>query len=648
MCGICGIVEYDGGVDRNALARMTAALRHRGPDDEGFHVSNGVGLGFRRLSIIDVAGGNQPLANEEGTVFLVCNGEIYNWEELREGLERRGHRFATRADTEVLVHLWEEDGPALVQRLNGMFAFALWDAGSRTFFAARDRLGKKPLYYAETGRRLLFGSEPKALLEHPDCPRDLDHDALARYLALEYVPSPFSIFAGIRKLQPAHTLLWRSGAVAVERYWELGFGDPPPGASDEELADELRERLRESVRLRLMSEVPLGAFLSGGIDSSSVVALMSELAPGRVKTFSIAFDEPSFDESAHARRVAERFGTDHHEQTFRAQDLLEALPEVAGWLDEPFADASVLPTHMLSRFTRGSVTVALGGDGADELLAGYQTFPADRVARLYRVPRALHERVVLPLAERLPVSTRDFSLEFKLKRFLRGMSAPEEVRHQAWLGAFDQERQRTLLVRPPAGDPYEEVRRAFGRYPNADRLQRLISLYATTYLPDDILVKVDRASMACSLEVRAPFLDYTLVEFLGRVPSRLKLQGLRTKVLLKQAMADLLPPGVADRRKKGFGIPTAKWLKEDLRELLLDELSPERLRRQGLFDAREVERLVSDHLSGRRGLHKELWTLLMFQLWHRNYIERPREPRPAAMAAQIQTLPTATLPTETK
>jgi asparagine synthase (glutamine-hydrolysing) len=344
--------------------------------------------------------------------------------------------------------------------------------------------------------------------------------------------------------------------------------------------------------------------------------------------------------------VANRFGTDHHEQTFTARALLDLLPEVSGWLDEPFGDPSVLPTHMLSRFTRGSVTVALGGDGADELLAGYQTFRADRLARLYRVPRALNERVVLPLAERLPVSTSDFSLEFKLKRFLRGMSAPGPVRHQAWLGSFGPEEQRGLLLRP-SGDPYAEVRRAFARYPDADRLQRLIYLYATTYLPDDILFKIDRASMACSLEVRAPFLDYTLVEWLNRVPSRLKLRGLETKVLLKRAMSDRLPEGVAARRKKGFGIPVAKWLKGDLRELLLDELSPDRLRRQGLFDTREIQRLVSDHLSGRRGLHKELWTLLMFQLWHRNYVER-RAPRPAAMAAQIQTLPTATLPTETK
>lgn len=647
MCGICGIVEYDGGVDRDALARMTTALRHRGPDDEGFHVENGIGLGFRRLSIIDVEGGNQPLSNEGGTVFLVCNGEIYNWEELRHDLERRGHRFATQVDTEVVVHLWEEHGPGLVQRLNGMFAFALWDAAQQTFLAARDRLGKKPLYYADTGRQLLFGSEPKALLEHPSCPGKLDHEALARYLAFEYVPSPWSIFAGVRKLPPAHTLQWRQGRLDIERYWELGFDETPAGTTDDELAEELRERLRESVRLRLMSDVPLGAFLSGGIDSSSIVALMSELAPGRVKTFSIAFEEPSFDESAHARHVADRFGTDHHEQAFTPREVLDLLPDVTGWLDEPFGDASVLPTHLLSRFTRGSVTVALGGDGADELLAGYQTFPADRLAQLYRVPRALHAGVFLPLAERLPVSNRDFSVEFKLKRFLRGMSFPDDVRHQAWLGSFDSAQQRRLLLDPAPGDPYDHVRRALARYPGADRLQRLIYLYGTTYLPDDILFKVDRASMACSLEVRAPFLDYTLVEFLGRVPSRLKLDGLRTKILLKRAMGDRLPEGVASRRKKGFGIPTAKWLKEDLRELLLDELSGERLRQQGLFDAREVERLVSDHLNGRRGLHKELWTLLMFQLWHRNYLERRAAPA-AAMAPQIQTPPTATFPTETK
>ncbi len=616
MCGICGIASTTGHVDREALGRMTATLRHRGPDDEGSYVDEVCGLGFRRLSIVDLETGNQPLTSEDGRLQLILNGEIYNHEELRGELQDRGHRLATHSDAEVVVHLYEEVGARCVERLNGMFALALWDARERTLFLARDRLGKKPLYYAEVDGGLLFGSEPKALLAHPRCPRELDHEALGRYLALEYVPAPYSIFSGVRKLPPAHTLVWRDGSAKVERYWSLRF-NPDESRSDEEWSLELRERLRESVRLRLMADVPLGAFLSGGIDSSSVVSLMSELAPGRVETFSIGFEDRSFDESTEARRVAEYFGTEHHEETFTPQALLDVLPDVVDWLDEPFADPSILPTHLLSRFTRQSVTVALGGDGSDELLAGYPTFPADRLARFYRVPRALHERIVLPLAERLPPSAEDFSLEFKLKRFLRGMSVPEEVRHPAWLGSFGPEAQRALLL-SPAGDPYRELR---GRPTDGDRLAGLIELYATTYLPDDILTKVDRASMACSLEVRAPFLDYTLVEFLGRVPSRLKLRRLETKVLLKRAMAGRLPEGIAERRKKGFGIPLARWLRGPLRERLLDELSPARLDRQGIFVPAEVERLVGEHLSGRRSHHKELWTLLVFQLWHRRWAE---------------------------
>ncbi len=625
MCGICGIVGYRAPVDRAVLASMAGALRHRGPDDEGFYVSGAespqCGLGFRRLSIIDLGGGNQPIGSEDRRLQLVCNGEIYNYRELRDELRGKGHRFATETDVEVVVHLYEELGPRCLERLNGMFAFAIWDERERSLFAARDRLGKKPLYYADTGRELLFGSELKALLEHPSCPRELDPAALSRYLAFEYVPAPFSILAGVGKLPAAHSLRWSGGRLTVERYWRF----PPPEPEqrrDEDLVEEFRDRLREAVRLRLMADVPLGAFLSGGIDSSSIVALMSELAPGRVETFSIGFEERSFDESDQARRVARHFRTTHHEDRFTPQVLLEVLPEVTSWMDEPFADASLLPTYLLSRFTRRSVTVALGGDGADELLAGYPTFQADRLARLYRLPAALHERVVLPLAERLPVSDEDFSVEFRLKRFLRGMSEPQATRHQAWLGSFTPAAQAALLRDGAAPDPYAELRRLAAATRGRDPLHRTIELYTTTYLPDDILVKVDRASMACSLEVRAPFLDYTLVEFLARVPARLKLRGLERKVILKRAMASRLPEGIAGRRKKGFGIPTAKWFKRELREALLDELSPERLRSQGLFEPSAVDRLVREHLDGRRDNHKELWTLFVFQLWHRAHLGR--------------------------
>jgi asparagine synthase (glutamine-hydrolysing) len=626
MCGICGTVG-PGPIDREALVRMTRVLHHRGPDDEGFFVEEyedgvAVGLGFRRLSIIDLETGNQPLANEDDSLQLVFNGEIYNFRELRRELEARGHRFSTKGDAEVVVHLYEDEGANCVERLNGMFAFALWDQGRRELVLARDRFGKKPLYYTEVGRTLLFGSELKALLEHPLCPRELDFESLCRYLALEYVPTPRSIFEHVGKLPGGHVLRWRDGHVSIERYWDLAFGMEADPKTDEEYADGLRWRLREAVRRRLVSDVPLGAFLSGGIDSSSVVAMMVDaLPPDNVKTFSIGFDDPSFDESEHARRVARHFGTDHHQDVFTPQVMLDLLPTVTDFLDEPFADASILPTYLLSRFTRDSVTVALGGDGSDELLAGYPTFPADRFARLYRMPRLLQEHVVVPLGDRLPVSTANFSFDFKLRRFLRGTGLPTELRHTTWLGSFTPAEQASLLTRTPA-DLFTEERRVFAAAPTRDRLERLIYLYAKTYLQDDILVKVDRASMACSLEVRAPFLDVDLVDFLGHVPSRLKLRRFDTKHLLKRAMANELPDGIASRAKKGFGIPIAEWFKTGLREALQDELSPARIRQQGIFEPGEVQRLISEHLSGRRDHRKPLWTLFVFQLWHHRWVEQ--------------------------
>jgi asparagine synthase (glutamine-hydrolysing) len=639
VCGICGAVDLEAPVRRDVVERMALALRHRGPDDDGyyFHTPDGggpaVGLGFRRLSIIDVVGGAQPMQNEDGSLQLVFNGEIYNFVELRAELEAGGHVFRTGSDTEVIVHLYEDLGAACVERLRGMFAFAIWDAPRRRLFLARDRLGKKPLYYAERPGQLLFASELKSLLQHPACPRELDLASLERYLAFEYVPSPYAIFEGVRKLPAGHRLVWQDGQVSVEEYWDP-WGEPASQQSESELVEEFSSRLREAVRLRLVSDVPLGAFLSGGVDSSAVVALMAEVLPaGMVKTFSIGFSERSFDESDHARRVARHFGTDHHEQIFTPSVMLDILPEAVAGLDEPFADASVLPTFLLSRFTRESVTVALGGDGSDELLAGYQTFPAEALARRYHVPRFVHERMVVPLAERLPISNADFSFDFKVKRFLRGVLEPPESRHQIWLGAFTPAEQAALTTWTPKCDPYGDSRERFRSRDGSDWIARLIDLYCGTYLQDDILVKVDRASMLSSLEVRSPFLDHTLVEFLARVPSDLKLRGLTTKYLLKQAMADVLPPGISQRRKKGFGIPISLWLKTTLREPLLDALSPQRLQRQGLFDAHQVERLVREHLDGTREHRKKLWTLFVFQCWYDNYVEKQAVPTgPAALA----------------
>jgi asparagine synthase (glutamine-hydrolysing) len=631
MCGITGIADLSGPVRPEVLQRMTNTLRLRGPDDESYHIPDppaggaAIGFGFRRLSIIDLAGGRQPMSNEDGAIWIVCNGEIYNHADLRVELEAKGHIFRTHCDVEVLLHLYEELGPECVTKVNGMFALAMWDARKQTLFLARDRMGKKPLYYRNTPTQLIFGSEVKALLAHPDCPRELDPRNLSKYLAYEYVPSPHCIFKSIHKLPAGHWLTWQKGQTRLSRYWDIKFSTGADNRSENEIAEELRERLKEAVRRRLISDVPLGVFLSGGIDSSSVVAMMAELMPpDRIKTFAIGFEEKSFDESAHARRVAGFFGTDHREQILQSKTLLDMLPEVAAFLDEPLADASIIPTYLLSKFTRQHVTVALGGDGGDELFAGYPTFQAHRVAAFYKIPRVLHERVIRPLAECLPVSSDNFSFDFKVKRFLRGMGLRPEIRDQFWMGAFTPAEQQALLQGPATEiDEYEDVVEAEKNCASINSMERLIYLYCKFYLQDCILTKVDRASMACSLEARAPFLDYTFVEFANAIPFHLKLKGLTGKYILKKAMQGKLPPEILGRGKKGFGIPVAKWFQNDLRELLLDLLSESRLRRQGLFNPAEVTRLVDEHLRGTRDNRKQLWTLLIFQLWAEHYLVSP-------------------------
>lgn len=618
MCGIAGFVNAgDRPADRTVIERMTATIAHRGPDGDGFHLDGPVALGHRRLAIIDIVGGAQPMANEDGSVWVAFNGEIYNELALRDGLQRRGHAYRTASDTESLVHLYEEHGVDFVSRLNGMFALALWDSRARRLILARDRMGQKPLYHAALpGGGLVFGSEPKALLAHPDVPRRLDRDALARYLFYEYLPAPGSMWEGLRKLPPAHVLVWEAGATRLSRYWT-----PPAVAADCTPFDAAAERFwgdfRDAVDRHRRSDVPLGVFLSGGVDSSSVAAALTELQPARnVHTFSIGFDDPSFDESGHARSIAAFLGTTHHERTFSAQTVLDLLPEVAGWLDEPFGDASVLPTHLLSRFARESVTVALGGDGADELLAGYPTFEAERAAGWFRrLPKPARTLAGAAVAQ-LPVDHRNFSLDFKLKQFLRGAAEPPPLAHQRWLGSFSGMELARLLVEPPALDVEAEHLDRAAALAARDPLTRSLLIYQDTYLPEDILYKVDRASMACGLEVRAPFLDAALVDAVAMLPAHYKYGRGRTKRLLKRAAAGRLPAGVLDRPKKGFGIPVARWLRGPLTGLLDQLLGPERLARQGLFRPEEVARAIAEHRAGVRDHRKPLWTLLMFQLWH--------------------------------
>jgi asparagine synthase (glutamine-hydrolysing) len=615
MCGICGVAGGDPAGGRELVGRMCSAMTHRGPDDEGTVQLDGVTLGMRRLSIIDLEGGHQPMHNEDSTVWVVQNGEIYNHLELRELLLASGHTFNTQSDTEVLVHGYEQWGEEIVERLNGMFAFAVLDRRRGAVLLARDRMGIKPLHYAIDGKRLVFASELKALLRDPALRRGIDPAALDQYLAYEFVPSPASIVRGISKLQPAHTLMWSvaDGTQRLRRYWspELGVGDGHRNLDEE--GERLRAVLRESVRKELISDVPLGVFLSGGIDSSAVAAMMTELG-GEVKSFSVGFADRSFDESSYARQVARHLGTEHRELTLEPDMLLGLIPKLPSLLDEPLGDASIIPTYLLAEFTRRHVKVALGGDGGDELFAGYPTLQAHRLAEYYmRAPRLLREGLLEPVVRRLPVSRSNLSFDFRAKRFVSGAGFPVAERHQRWMGSFATEERSALLSREARHEV--DIDAAY-----ADPLNQVLMLDMRLYLENDILVKLDRASMMASLEGRVPLLNNDFVEYATHLPLNMKLRGLRSKFLLKRALRGLLPEAILNRPKKGFGIPVADWFRGPLKEQMLSVLSRERIAREGFFDATAVTRLVSDHLEGRRDNRKQLWTLFAFELWHEGYL----------------------------
>ena len=603
---------------------MLRAMRHRGPDGEGVVGDDRAALGAVRLAIIDPSGGHQPISNEDGTVWIVFNGEIYNFRALRRQLEHLGHRFATRSDTEVIVHAYEEFGAECVLHLNGIFAFAIWDQRRRSLFVARDRLGVKPLFYTVTEHSLIFASELKVILRHPRVAPKVDLVSLNDYLTFEYVPTPRSMIKGVRKLPPGHTLTVEGGRVTVDQYWDVRLERSETGRrSESEYARELVERLAESVRRELVSDVPIGVLLSGGIDSSAVAVAAARQYSGRLHTFTAAFDDPSFDESRYARTVAHRLGTDHHELVVGADQLLGLVPRLGELVDEPLGDSSFVPTYLLCRFVREHVKVVLGGDGGDELFAGYPTYQAHRLIEYYEmvVPEPVRRDVVPRVIRRLPTSFDNISLDFKLKRFIGARGAPVGTRHHQWLGSFTPDETRAVLepwATVDERDVFEVVSQHQRRCAASEAVNQLLYWDMKMYLEGDILQKVDRASMASSLEVRVPLLNGALVEWATTLPHDLKLRGFTTKYLFRKALGRILPPEITARRKKGFNMPVARWLAGPLRELVEDTLAEPRLRTSGFFRPAAVRQLLDEHYARRRDNRKLIWTLLIFQLWYDN------------------------------
>ena len=626
MCGIAGICLCGGtGLAENAAAQVDAmcrAMRHRGPDGQGVWSGDGVCLGHRRLSIIDLAGGAQPMHSADGRYHVTFNGEIYNFPELRKELEARGQRFRTTSDTEIILAGWQVWGHDCLRHFDGMFAFALWDAQEKRLFCARDRFGKKPFFYTLQQGRFFFASELTALTTLPELTFTLSPEALMRYLAYEYVPTPQTMYAEAASLPPSHWLEIHEGRLRLERYWELPFPDEQDARGEEEICAAYHELLARAVRRRMISDVPLGVFLSGGIDSSIVAGLMAGQSSTPIKTFSIGFQEASYDESRYARIVARRWDTDHHERILSAEECAEHLPQIISRMDVPRADASVAPTWLLSGVTREKVTVALGGDGADELWAGYEHYIGYKVATWYNaLPGCLRRGILEPLCRLLPSSSGYINPRLAVQTFLRGAHAPDWLRVQTLLTALDPAAQRELLAHPDTAFLTEErlfapTREHFEHWPAGPApLARAFHVYARQYLLDDILVKVDRCSMLHSLEVRAPFLDRDAAEFVARLPIRHKLRGFKRKYLLKRAFADVLPPEILHRNKRGFQIPVAAWLRGRMRPLLEEMLGESRLRQQGIFAPQAVRALMEAHFSGRADMRKPLWTLLVLQLW---------------------------------
>lgn len=626
MCGITGFVNQERrarDVETAAvLEQMCRVITHRGPDDQGTMVEGGVALGMRRLSIIDLAGGHQPMSGCDKATAIVFNGEIYNYRELRRELEARGHTFKTNSDTEAIVHAYEEHGERCVEMLRGMFAFALWDGRKRKLFIARDRVGKKPLYYTLTPEgTLVFGSELKSLLAHPEVSREINLEAVDAYLSFGYVPDPLAIFRYTHKLPPGHHLTFENGQLSIRSYWDFNFEPDDNGRSEEDYLEELRELLDEAVRIRLVADVPLGAFLSGGIDSSTVVGLMARASERPVKTFSIGFHEDSYNELKYARLAAKQFGTEHHEFIV-TPDICAVVDDLVWHFDEPFADSSAIPTYMVSKLARQHVKVVLSGDGGDELFAGYTRYVIDRKRNGFnRVPESIRRGVMQPLGRALPHGAwgrnliHNVALE-PLDRYIEEVSVFTRLNKRA---LYTEDFKRHLNGNGGAVQLFHEHA---ARVTSSDELDRLLYLDSKTYLPGDILTKIDRMSMANSLEARVPLLDHKLIEFVTRIPASLKMKGFETKHIFKHAIADLVPAEIFQRPKQGFGVPIERWINQQLRERVQGTLLESRTQR-GYTELRYVERLLHEHERGRRDHSMELWALFMLELWHRKFVDSP-------------------------
>jgi asparagine synthase (glutamine-hydrolysing) len=634
VCGIAGIYSLtDSPLAVNGLVeRMTGSLTHRGPDEGGYHRDAKAALGHRRLSIIDLTTGQQPLYNEDRTVSVVFNGEIYNFEDIRRRLIDRGHRFDTRSDTETIVHAYEEWGEACVEQFRGMFAFAIRDERNDTLFLARDRFGKKPVFYAAYGGTFLFASEMKAILADPRFTREIDEEALASYFMLSYIPAPLTIFKGIHKLLPGHTLTVRGGRIEQRRYWDLAF-KPDRHRREADVMDELRQRLNEAVRIRLMSEVPLGAFLSGGIDSSAVVAFMAMSSDAPVNTFTIGFAGETGgleDERRYARMTSERYRTRHHEYEVQP-DLRGVVDAIVRSFDEPFADDSTIPSYFVCQTARQHVTVALSGLGGDEAFLGYERYLGFRLGQWFnRVPASIRSGVIRPLVGWLPEPSSGGNRINHVKRFVRSAVDDEASRYLGFVTKMAPE-YRNSLFRSGGARSIDAHQAAQDRFlshyrqaPAEDPIDRMLYCDVQTYLPDDILALTDRVSMSHSLEVRVPFLDHELFEFAATIPADMKMKWLQKKHLLKKSLATLLPKPVLTHKKQGFVGPMSRWLKTDLRGQTLDALSPKRLERHGLFDGATVSRILSDHFDGRETNDTLIWSLVMFQTWFDQYVDEPR------------------------